>query len=88
MAEQQLLLETLTLLLRQRLLREELLAPELRDYGSLSVKIAAVFPLDTATRLNSPGVPLRPAWPLAVTIPFDLNKAPPLTPEVLPSPTR
>ncbi len=80
LGKQSLLSTTLALLLWQRLLQAELPAPELRGYGSLFVKIAAVFPTDTATLLKLPGVPFRQALPVTVTIPFDLNKAPPLNP--------
>jgi len=88
LGEQRLLSEALILLLRHRLLREELLAPELRGYGSLPIKIASVSPIDTVALLNSLGVPLRPTLHITVTIPFDLNKAPPLNQKLWLSPAR
>ena len=88
LGEQRLLSEVLILLLRHRLLREELLAPELRGYGSLPIKIASVSPIDTVALLNSLGVPLRPTLHVTVTIPFDLNKAPPLSQKIWLSSTR
>lgn len=73
LGEQHLLSEALTLLLRHRWLKEELLAPTLRGYGSLSINISAVKHLDAAVLWNALGVRLRPALYVTVTAPLRLS---------------
>jgi Pvc16 N-terminal domain len=70
LGEQHLLSEALTLLLRHRLLQEDLLAPTLRGSGNLSMTVSAVQPIDTAALWNALGIPLRPALQVTVTTPF------------------
>lgn len=73
LGEQRLLSEALILLLRHRSLREEMLAPELRGYGNLSMSLSTVQPTDSASLWCALGVPLRPALYVTVTIPFNLQ---------------
>jgi hypothetical protein len=77
LAEQRLLSEALMLLLHHPYLKEELLAPELRGYGSLLLSVSTVHSTDTAALWRALGVPLRPALYVTVTIPFDLKGPPP-----------
>lgn len=70
LGEQHLLSEALTLLLRHRLLQEDLLAPTLRGSGNLSMTVSAVQPINTAALWNALGIPLRPALQVTVTTPF------------------
>ncbi len=71
LGEQHLLSESLKLLLRHRLLREELLAPALRGHGDLSMNVSSVQSIDKVNLWNSLGVPLRPALYVTVQIPFN-----------------
>ena len=77
LGEQRLLSEALTLLLRHRLLPEELLAPALRGYGSLSVTVSSVELMDAVSLWQALGTPLRPALYVTVTTPFQLVCTPP-----------
>ncbi|MBD2742218.1 Pvc16 family protein [Coleofasciculus sp. FACHB-1120] len=81
LGEQRLLSEALMLLLRYRWLPEELLAPSLRGYGSLSMTISAVGLIDAVALWRALGVPLRPALYVTVTVPFNrLGQGEPNTP--------
>lgn len=77
LGEQRLLSEALILLLPHRLLKEELLAPALRGYGSLPMTVSAFPPTDIAALWRALGVRLRPALYVTVTIPFNLQGTPP-----------
>lgn len=77
LGEQRLLSEALMRLLHHHYLKEELLAPELRGYGSLPLIVCAVHPIDTAALWSALGVPLRPALYVTMTIPFNLQTTPP-----------
>jgi Pvc16 N-terminal domain/Carboxypeptidase regulatory-like domain len=78
LGEHHLLSEALTLLLRHRLLREDLLAPALRGSGNLSMTVSAVQSIDMAALWNALGIPLRPAVQVTVTTPFNLQSTPPI----------
>jgi len=73
LGEQQLLSEALTLLLRHRFLPEELLAPALRGYGMLPIRVSASGLIDTIAFWSALGVPLRPALYVTVTVPLNLQ---------------
>lgn len=73
LGEQQLLSEALTLLLRHRFLPEDLLAPALRGYGMLPIRVSASGLVDTVAFWSALGVPLRPALYVSVTVPLNLQ---------------
>ncbi|MBW4700071.1 MAG: DUF4255 domain-containing protein [Aphanocapsa lilacina HA4352-LM1] len=78
LGEHHLLSEALSLLLRHRALREDLLAPALRGFGNLTMTVCAVRPLDIATLWLALGAPLRPALMVTITAPVNPNAAAPV----------
>ena len=74
--------EALKLLLRHRLLPEEVLDPTLRGHGNLQLLVCAIKPLDALALWSALGVRLRPALYVTVTIPLHL-KAEPIYPSRL-----
>ena len=76
LGEQRLLSEALVLLLQHRCLHEELLTPELRGHGDLSLTVSTAHSPDTAALWSALGVPLRPALYVTVTIPLTLQCTP------------
>ncbi len=78
LGEHHLLSEALSLLLRHRSLREDLLAPALRGFGNLTMTVSSVRPLDISTLWLALGVPLRPALMVTVTAPVNPNPAAPV----------
>lgn len=83
LGEQRLLSEALVLLLRHRLLREELLTPTLRGHGDLSMTVSAIQPIDAISLWNALGVPLRPALCVTVAVPFGVQVNPSSAQEAL-----
>lgn len=79
LGEQRLLSEALKLLLRHRLLPEDLLDPTLRGHGNLQLLVCAMKPLDAIALWSALGVRLRPALYVTVTVPLHL-KAEPIDP--------
>jgi hypothetical protein len=67
--QQQLLSETLQLLLSYPMLREGELAPQLKGYGDLPVSVATVIP-DVNALWNALKVPLQPALYITIKTPF------------------
>ena len=76
LGEQRLLSEALKLLLRHRLLPEEMLDPTLRGHGNLQLLVCAIKPLDALALWSALGVRLRPALYVTVTIPLHLKAEP------------
>lgn len=74
LGEQRLLSEALVLLLHHRSLSEELLAPELRGHGTLSMRVFASGLIYTAVFWSALGIPLRPALYVTVTVPLGLKE--------------
>lgn len=72
LGEHRLLSETLLLLMRSRLLREEFLTPDLRGHGNLSLSVTNDPPIDVGSLWGSLSVPIRPAIYLTVTVPFNV----------------
>ena len=72
LGENQLLSETLLLLMRSRLLREEFLTPDLRGHGDLSLSVVKEPLIDVGSLWSSLSVPIRPAIYLTVTVPFNV----------------
>ena len=72
LGEHQLLSETLLLLMRSRLLREEFLTPDLRGHGDLSLSVTNDPLIDVGSLWSSLSVPIRPAIYLTVTVPFNV----------------
>ncbi|MBW4456381.1 MAG: DUF4255 domain-containing protein [Nostoc indistinguendum CM1-VF10] len=72
LGELHLLSETLLLLMRSRLLREEFLTPELRGHGNLSLSVTNDPTIDVVSLWNSLSIPIRPAIYLTVTVPFNV----------------
>ena len=70
LGKHQLLSEALMSFLNHRQLEEDLLAPELRGYGSLSVSMRPNAIINPATLWASLGVPVRPALYITITIPI------------------
>ncbi|MCC5666849.1 DUF4255 domain-containing protein [Nostoc sp. CHAB 5784] len=82
LGEQRLLSEALKLLLRHRLLPEEMLDPTLRGHGNLQLLVCAIKPKEALALWSALGVRLRPALYVTVTIPLYL-KAEPIHPSRL-----
>lgn len=72
LGEHRLLSETLLLLMRSRVLREEFLTPDLRGHGNLSLSVTNDPPIDVGSLWGSLSVPIRPAIYLTVTVPFNV----------------
>ena len=72
LGEHRLLSETLLLLMRSRLLREEFLTPDLRGHGNLLLSVTNDPPIDVGSLWASLSVPIRPAIYLTVTVPFNV----------------
>lgn len=72
LGEHMLLSDVLSLLLRNRLLREEFLAPNLRGHGNLFLSVIDGPPIDVASLWNSFSLPIRPAIYLTVTVPLNV----------------
>lgn len=72
LGEHRLLSETLLLLMRSRLLREEFLTPDLRGHGNLSLSVTNDPPIDVGSLWSSLSTPIRPAIYLTVTVPFNV----------------
>lgn len=72
LGEHHLLSETLLLLMRIRLLREEFLTPDLRGHGNLSLSVTNDPPIDVGSLWSSLSIPIRPAIYLTVTVPFNV----------------
>lgn len=72
LGEHRLLSETLLLLMRIRLLREEFLTPDLRGHGNLSLSVTNDPPIDVGSLWSSLSIPIRPAIYLTVTVPFNV----------------
>lgn len=72
LGENRLLSETLLLLMRSRLLREEFLTPDLRGYGNLLLSVTNDPPIDVGSLWSSLSIPIRPAIYLTVTVPFNV----------------
>ncbi len=72
LGEHRLLSETLLLLMRSRLLREEFLTPDLRGHGNLSLSVTNDPPIDIGSLWGSLCVPIQPAIYLTVTVPFNV----------------
>jgi hypothetical protein len=70
LGEQRLLSEVLKLLLPHRYLPEAKLAPALRGYGVLPIRVANRERLDEVALWKALALPLRPALYVTVTIPF------------------
>ena len=70
LGENQLISETLLLLMRSRLLHEEFLTPDLRGHGNLSLSVTDRPPIDVGSLWSSLSVPIRPAIYLTVTVPL------------------
>ena len=66
----QLLSEALISFLKHQPLAEELLAPELRGYGSLPLSMEPNDIINPATLWTSLGAPVRPALYITITIPI------------------
>lgn len=73
LGKQQLLSEALISFLKHQQLEEDLLAPELRGYGSLQLSMRPNPIINPATLWNSLGVPVRPALYITITIPIRYN---------------
>ncbi|AGY59587.1 Pvc16 family protein [Gloeobacter kilaueensis] len=78
LGEHHLLSEALSLLLRHRSLREDLLAPALRGFGNLTMSVCQVRPMDISTLWLALGAPLRPALMVTITAPINPNAAAPI----------
>ena len=72
LGEHRLLSETLLLLMRSRILREEFLTPDLRGHGNLSLSVTNDPPIDVGSLWSSLSIPIRPAIYLTVTVPFNV----------------
>lgn len=72
LGEHRLLSETLLLLMRSRMLREEFLTPDLRGHGNLSLSVTNDPPIDVGSLWSSLSIPIRPAIYLTVTVPFNV----------------
>lgn len=72
LGEHRLLSETLMLLMRSRMLREEFLTPDLRGHGNLPLSITNDPPIDVGSLWSSLSIPIRPAIYLTVTVPFNV----------------
>ncbi|MEH1870709.1 beta-sandwich domain-containing protein [Nostoc sp.] len=72
LGELHLLSETLLLLMRSRVLREEFLTPDLRGHGNLSFSVTNDPPIDVGSLWGSLSLPIRPAIYLTVTVPFNV----------------
>lgn len=72
LGELHLLSETLLLLMRSRVLREEFLTPDLRGHGNLSLSVTSDPHIDVVSLWNSLSIPIRPAIYLTVTVPFNV----------------
>ena len=70
LGENQLISETLLLLMRSRLLHEEFLTHDLRGHGNLSLSVTDPPPIDVGSLWSSLSVPIRPAIYLTVTVPL------------------
>lgn len=70
LGECRLLSEAMAVLLRHRLLQEERLELELRGYGSLSMLVSTVPPIELGALWSALSIPIRPAIHLGVTVPF------------------
>lgn len=73
LGEQHLLSEVLTLLSRYRFLPLEYLAPVLKGYGRLPIRISTGRLMDPIELWHALGAPLRPALHVIVTIPFHVH---------------
>ncbi|AUB42194.1 Outer membrane receptor for ferric coprogen and ferric-rhodotorulic acid [Nostoc flagelliforme CCNUN1] len=71
LGELHLLSETLLLLMRSRILREEFLTPDLRGHGNLSLSVTNDPTIDVVSLWNSLSIPIRPAIYLTVTVPLN-----------------
>ena len=74
LGEHQLLSETLLLLMRSGLLKEEFLTPDLRGHGDLSLSVTNDPPIDVGSLWSSLSAPIRPAIYLTVTAPLNASK--------------
>ncbi|RUT01465.1 hypothetical protein DSM106972_065620 [Dulcicalothrix desertica PCC 7102] len=72
LGELHLLSETLLLLMRNRLLQEEFLTPDLRGHGNLSLSVTSDPPVNVESIWSSFSIPVRPAIYLTVTVPFNV----------------
>lgn len=72
LGEHRLLSETLLLLMRSRVLREEFLTPDLRGHGNLSLSVTGDPPIDIGSLWSSLSISIRPAIYLTVTVPFNV----------------
>ncbi len=72
LGEHRLLSETLLLLMRSRVLREEFLTPDLRGHGNLSLSVTGDPPIDVGSLWSSLSISIRPAIYLTVTVPFNV----------------
>ncbi len=72
LGEHRLLSETLLLLMRSRVLREEFLTPDLRGHGNLSLSVTNDPPIDVGSLWSSLSISIRPAIYLTVTVPFNV----------------
>ena len=72
LGEHRLLSETLLLLMRSRILREEFLTPDLRGHGNLSLSVTGDPPIDVGSLWSSLSISIRPAIYLTVTVPFNV----------------
>lgn len=72
LGEHRLLSETLLLLMRSRVLREEFLTHDLRGHGNLSLSVTNDPPIDVGSLWSSLSIPIRPAIYLTVTVPFNV----------------
>ncbi|MEH2445573.1 MAG: Pvc16 family protein [Nostoc sp.] len=72
LGEHHLLSETLLLLMRSRVLREEFLTPDLRGHGNLSLSVTSDPPIDVGSLWGSLSIPIRPAIYLTVTVPLNV----------------
>ena len=70
LGKHQLLSEALMSFLNRPQLEEDLLAPELQGYGSLSLSMRPNEIINPATLWTSLGVPVRPALYITITIPI------------------
>jgi hypothetical protein len=72
LGENNLLSETLLLLMQSRQLREEFLTPDLRGHGNLFLSVTSDPPIDVASLWSSLSIPIRPAIYLTVTVPLNV----------------
>jgi hypothetical protein len=71
LGEHHLLSESLRVLLKHRPLKEDLLLPELKGYGNLSMTVALDPPIEVGSLWSALNVPLRAGLYLTVTVPLE-----------------